>query len=556
MNSPVRHSTRGDGVGRGNRSLSPTSREMVSSFGKRRDRSAGSPGNGARDGRLQLLWQQPGKAASLCLSGRIRLTGSHGSTRLWLLVLLAMSVGFMVVQQFSHGCVASKDGANTFVSTSLGGEEPGEKVLTASEVAEVVVRQKTAGENPFVSEGVYFHLEECPYEISSLQAESALAGGVGRGNTVELLDHGGGETLTLTLTLSLTQSGRCGNHFMTVSSYLAMGFCCRSRLLTLPATDDKLPDELDNFTSERRWFDFSNVTVPWPEYQEMGDDEEVCRPETKDGGRKAFGYEDVHPKLLECMNRVYLRGCEKAYLGKLVDVGSFCPKQEPGKRKGAGSLVAHIRSGDIFNPDGEGHRRQGFGQPPLQYYLRVLAAKDWDNVTFLTAAWEDRALNPTFLTLEMMADAGVLGENVHIFNNRTLLTDMKEMLCADALATSRSSMSFLTFAHSRATTFFVPTPCGNGGFRRMKDAPVKATFDNTTLLLLEKRESEVFGVDWHQNRSDYSVYKNWLDSPHQLLEMTTYKGIKGLKKCTVYPPAPPQSTDPPSGSRVGPVVGN
>ncbi|CAM9931678.1 unnamed protein product, partial [Ectocarpus sp. 12 AP-2014] len=138
----------------------------------------------------------------------------------------------------------------------------------ALEVTEDVVRQRKAGENPFVSEGVYFHLEKCPYEISSLQAEAALAGGVGRGNTVELLDHG---------------RGRCGNHFMTVSSYLAMGFCCRSRLLTLPATDDKLPDELDNFTSDRRWFDFSNATVPWPEYHEMGNDEEVCRPETKDG---------------------------------------------------------------------------------------------------------------------------------------------------------------------------------------------------------------------------------------------------------------------------------
>lgn len=57
-------------------------------------------------------------------------------------------------------------------------------------------------------------------------------------------------------------------------------------------------------------------------------------------------------------------------------------------------------------------------QPPLQYYLRVMAAKEWDNVTFLTAAWEDRALNPTFLMLEMMADAGVLGDNVHIFNVR------------------------------------------------------------------------------------------------------------------------------------------
>ncbi|CAN0119470.1 unnamed protein product, partial [Ectocarpus fasciculatus] len=98
-----------------------------------------------------------------------------------------------------HGCIASKDGANTFVSTSLGGEGEGEEpeeVLTASEFAEDLLRQRKGGEDPFVSEGVYFHLEECPYEISSVQAEAALAGDVGRGNTVELLDHGRGETIT------------------------------------------------------------------------------------------------------------------------------------------------------------------------------------------------------------------------------------------------------------------------------------------------------------------------------------------------------------------------
>lgn len=55
--------------------------------------------------------------------------------------------------------------------------------------------------------------------------------------------------------------------------------------------------------------------------------------------------------LMQCMNRVYLRGCEKAHLGKLVDTEASCPAPEKSERKGAGSLVVHIRSGDIFNPE-------------------------------------------------------------------------------------------------------------------------------------------------------------------------------------------------------------
>ncbi|CAM9977168.1 unnamed protein product [Ectocarpus fasciculatus] len=333
-------------------------------------------------------------------------------------------------------------------------------------------------------------------------------------------------------------AGRCGNHFLMASSYLAMGFCCRSRLLTLPAVDTAMPDDEGGggFKAGERWFDFSGVTPPWPGFEKLGDNPEVCRPQMEDGAGDAFGYERIHSRLLRCMNRVYLRGCEKAYLGKVVDLEGFCPKQEPGKRKGAGSLVIHIRSGDIFNPDEEGRRREGFGQPPLQYYLHVLEEKDWDSVTFLTAAWMQKAINPTFAILEIMAKAGTLGGNVRMLKNRSLLEDIREMLCADALATSRSSMSFLTFAHSRATTFFVPTPCGNGGFRRMRKPPVKATFDNTTLLLLEKPDAEVYGTVWPGNSPTYSVYEAWHDTPEQLLEMATFSGIEGVQKCSVHPP--------------------
>ena len=74
----------------------------------------------------------------------------------------------------------------------------------------------------------------------------------------------------------------------------------------------------------------------------------------------------MHSQLLECMNKVYLRGCEKAYLGSMVDTEAYCPK--PKRKRGAGSLVVHIRSGDIFDPQGEGSRRDGFGQVGIGWY--------------------------------------------------------------------------------------------------------------------------------------------------------------------------------------------
>ncbi len=52
-----------------------------------------------------------------------------------------------------------------------------------------------------------------------------------------------------------------------------------------------LPDEEKVFTSEQSWFDFSNVTLPWPEFQEMGDNPEFCPTEFEVGGKAAFSYE-------------------------------------------------------------------------------------------------------------------------------------------------------------------------------------------------------------------------------------------------------------------------
>lgn len=53
------------------------------------------------------------------------------------------------------------------------------------------------------------------------------------------------------------------------------------------------------------------------------------------------------------------------------------------------------------------------------------------------------------------------------------------------------------------------------------------------LFLLPRRQ--VFGIDWREDGVDYSVYQAWHDNHQQLLEMATYKGIEGMRKCTVFP---------------------
>lgn len=90
--------------------------------------------------------------------------------------------------------------------------------------------------------------------------------------------------------------------------------------------------------------------------------------------------------------------------------------------------------------------------------------------------------------------------------DRDLLTDLRDMLCADALAVSKSSLHVLNFAHARAKIFFVPVKCGPGTFKLATRIPGEkvAMFheDNTTLLHLEKPQAEVgpfsvsFGDRW------------------------------------------------------------
>lgn len=62
------------------------------------------------------------------------------------------------------------------------------------------------------------------------------------------------------------------------------------------------------------------------------------------------------------MNEVYVRGCERAYLGPTLDKDVICPRPDPEAHAGAGSLVIHIRSGDIMRGGDTQGKYADYGQ--------------------------------------------------------------------------------------------------------------------------------------------------------------------------------------------------
>eukprot|EP00904_Undaria_pinnatifida_P004120 jgi/Undpi1/13709/HiC_scaffold_9.g03362.m1 len=452
--------------------------------------------------------------------------------------------------------------------------ESGDRPLTASVGPE---SQETEGhENVDVRHGVLFQTNGCPQAITPAQANDSVANSTFTGNTIHLQSQ---------------TPGRTGNHFEDVSQFFSMAYRCRSSLFVLSGKDDRMPSEDGGiWKSTRRWYDFSGAKMDLrPEFADLYGRPDVCPPNQIESGLNAYRLIGVYPDLLDCLNHVFVGGCEAQYLGSVVKTTEFCRptteqkvslgieginteelcnqdshqrrlrKSRPsihgflppttavdntlgdtstGSSQSAGSLVIHIRLGDIFNPKGEGGKRQTFGQPPLQFYLDAIGSKAWSDV-FIFSSWTDsEEMNPTYEALQLLNDAGTLGSNVVLLHDRPLLDDLRAMLCADGLAAARSSLHFLTFAHTTASTLYLPDSCGPGTYTRQtrpQNAGLqKRSPDNATLLVLEKPGVEVYGIEWgEQPQRSYTPYEKWSDSDKQLLEMVTFDGVKGLKRCTI-----------------------
>ncbi|CAN0111630.1 unnamed protein product [Ectocarpus fasciculatus] len=355
--------------------------------------------------------------------------------------------------------------------------------------------------------------------------------------------------------MPLNAIGRSGNHYMAISTVFSMAFCCQVKVLELPNMDIRLPTESGKkLRPSTNLFSFASgnnnhragqqgIKTGFEGLQGRSD---VCPQERVIDGKHANHMTELHPDLQTCMSKVKMRGCEAVYFQESLGGEDSCStprrqltadEKEPGsivtgsssplERKGAGSLVLHIRSGDVFRPGTEAHH---YGQPPLLFILAVIASNKWDSLIFLTSGQDEdgRLLNPTFRVIEEFISQEMLGTNgtnVEMHKERSFWEDLQTMLCADSLAFAHSTLTNLLLAHSRAKKFFLPWGCepqiGGTALNR---------FANASMICLQRPEVEVYGIEWRTTSDAYTVYNHWVPSSNQL-EMVVSDAVKGIRHC-------------------------
>lgn len=75
--------------------------------------------------------------------------------------------------------------------------------------------------------------------------------------------------------------------------------------------------------------------------------------------------------------------------------------------------------------------------------------------------------------------------------NRPLMWDLQEMLCADALAVSKSTLHLLTLGHTRAEIFFLPDACSHGSLPHTGRYYVESLRELAKVVLTERPYAKV-----------------------------------------------------------------
>ncbi|CAM9627562.1 unnamed protein product [Ectocarpus fasciculatus] len=357
---------------------------------------------------------------------------------------------------------------------------------------------------------------------------------------------------------SLETVGRSGNHYMAISTMFSLAYCCGVKVLELPDTDYRFPtEEGGEFKSSKHLFSFSShgtgtdgagVEMEQQSWSRLTGLEDlqgrigICPKERIVDGTHANHITGLGKDLQRCIRHAHMRGCEAAYLQQVIGDESSCPDSPPPVetdgnptglvpgiagslpsegQKGDGHLVVHIRSQDIFKPDTRFHQ---YGQPPLGYFLAVIASKKWDYLSVLTSG-PDEQLNPTYRVMGALNSQGFLGTNVAMHKDRSFWEDLQAMLCADSLALSHSTLSNLLLAHSRAKRFFLPWGCEPQPWTLKLNR-----FVNASMICLQRPEVEVYGIDWRTTSEAYTVYDSW-DPNSNMMEMVVSDEVRGVQRC-------------------------
>eukprot|EP00752_Nemacystus_decipiens_P002002 g1923.t1 len=375
----------------------------------------------------------------------------------------------------------------------------------------------------------------CPYAIPT-EAEAVARGGNPSvpGNIVQVVS---------------LANGRMGNRFMGLSNALRLGYCCKSKMVALLAKNKRVaPGIFAEGSRGPRWFDFSGApdvvgfnfsSCPTNMTLDGGDTYRLNRVDLKPHA-DGKPHPDDTPGLKECIKHApRLIGCEGAYFFP-ADV-NVCNSNRPdydgvqtpitdhpslevngtgqlraeNERVTAkdGNLVIHVRSGDIFSDDHlYPYVSEHYGQPPLQYYVRIIEEYDWSRVDVVTNG--DGDLNPVIPALESKVAQGELSGEIFFHKDRALDEDLVSMLCADGLATARSTISSLTLFHSTATRIFFPRSCSKAQY--VKD------------LQHQRPAIKTYGALFDED--SYDPYHFWNNSVEQRTAMVDFEVI-GLEEC-------------------------
>ncbi|CAN0449753.1 unnamed protein product, partial [Ectocarpus sp. 12 AP-2014] len=284
---------------------------------------------------------------------------------------------------------------------------------------------------------------------------------------------------------------RMGNRFIALYRTLTLGYCCKSKMVTLPPKDDILaPGIFNEGTPGPRWFDFSGA----PDV--AGFNASSCPPTITWGGRDSFYLTGRERDLGVALQEEEEEEEEEGGNGKgkntpakltihvqdddvgidgdrgMVEAVSSSEEGEEAEKGGDGKgekksvmLVIHVRSGDIFADP----VHPGYGQ----FYLRVLHEREWDRVDIVTNGYTDSAhqINPVIPVLQSRVAAGDLPGNIHFHKYRSMAEDLTSLVCADALAAARSTVFKLLAYHATATQIYVPADCSASLIGLQNDRP-------------------------------------------------------------------------------------
>eukprot|EP00906_Rhabdomonas_costata_P009208 RCo013053 len=215
--------------------------------------------------------------------------------------------------------------------------------------------------------------------------------------------------------------GRTGNAAIAMFNALGLGYICRGRV-ELPEQDDFMGTFV--VQARHRRLDFTQAPP------EPGAKFVTCRSITS--GTRDFFYKTGEMARLGGRVKRQLMNCLRHYLGFCVP--GYCDGQDTSE----GTLVAHIRQGDVylntFRPP------QGYGQPSLAYYLSILNFTRPRKTIFV---YEPQVEGPVLKALRLHARFGLLPGKVQ-FQTKIFREDLRTMICASAFVESRSTLMHTT----------------------------------------------------------------------------------------------------------------